>query len=68
MTRTGGTVLTVSSLVAIATSAAAAFITWLLLTQPLTVAGAASERNLMPVLEAMASAVAHLMTAILRYL
>ncbi len=68
MTRTGGTVLTVSSLVAITTSAAAAFITWLLLTQPLTVAGAASERNLMPVLEAMASAVAHLMTAILRYL
>ena len=68
MTRTGGTVLTVSSLVAIATSAAAALITWLLLTQPLTVAGAASERNLMPVLEAMDSAVAHLMTAILRYL
>jgi hypothetical protein len=50
MTRTGETVLTVSSLVALGTSAAAAFITWLLLTQPLTVAGAVSDRDLMPVL------------------
>jgi hypothetical protein len=68
MTRTGETVLTVSSLVAIGTSAAAAFITWLLLTQPLTVAGAASEKDLMPVLQAMASAVAHVLAAVLRYL
>ena len=68
MTRTGETVLTVSSLVALGTSAAAAFITWLLLTQPLTVAGAVSNRDLMPVLEAMASAVAHVLSAVLRYL
>jgi len=54
--------------VAIGTSAAAAFITWLLLTQPLTVAGAASEKDLMPVLQAMASAVAHVLAAVLRYL
>ena len=68
MTRTGETVLTVSSLVAIGTSGAAAFITWLLLTQPLTVASAVSDRDLMPVIEAMASAVAHVVAAMLRYL
>ena len=68
MTRTGETVLTVSSLVAIGTSAAAAFITWLLLTQPLTVASAVSDRDLMPVIAAMANALAHVLTAVLRYL
>jgi hypothetical protein len=68
MTRTGETVLTVSSLVAIGTSAAAAFIVWLLLTQPLTVASAVSERDLMPVIQAMASALAQVLTAVLRYL
>ena len=68
MTRTGETVLTVSSLVAIGTSAAAAFVTWLLLTQPLTVAGAVSDRDLMPVMQAMASAIAHALAAVLRYL
>lgn len=68
MTRTGETVLTVSSLVAIGTSAAAAFITWLLLTQPLTVAGAVTDRDLMPVMQAMASAIAHVVAAVLRYL
>ena len=68
MTRTGETVLTVSSLVAIGASGAAAFITWLLVTQPLTVASAVSERDLVPVMEAMASAVAHVLSAVLRYL
>ena len=68
MTRAGETVLTVSSLVGIGTSAAAAFITWLLLTQPLTVASAVSDRDLMPLMQAMASAVAHVLAAILRYL
>jgi len=68
MTRTGETVLTVSSLVAIGTSGAAVFITWLLLTQPLTVAGAVSDRDLMPVMQAMASALAHVLAAVLRYL
>jgi len=68
MTRTGETVLTVSSLVAIATSGAAAFITWLLLTQPLTVASAVSDRDLMPVMQAMASAIADVLDAVLRYL
>src|SRR5207244_9047914 len=68
MTRTGETVLTVSSLVAVGTSAAAAFIIWLLLTQPLTVAGAISDRDLMPLFQAMASALAHVVTAVLRYL
>jgi len=68
MTRTGETVLTVSSLVAIGTSGAAAFITWLLLTQPLTVAGAVSDRDLMPVMQAMASAIAHVVAAVLRFL
>ena len=68
MTRTGGTVLTVSSLVGIGTSAAAAFITWLLLTQPLTVASAVSDRDLMPVMQAMASAVAQMLAAVMRYL
>lgn len=68
MTRTSETVLTVSSLVAIGTSAAAALITWLLLTQPLTVAGAVSNRDLMPVMQAMASAIAHVLAAVLRYL
>jgi hypothetical protein len=68
MTRTGETVLTVSSLVAIGTSAAAAFITWLLVTQPLTVASAVSDRDLMPVMQAMASVVAHALAAVLRYL
>ena len=68
MTRTGETVLTVSSLVAIATSGAAAFITWLLLTQPLTVASAVSDRDLAPVIEAMGSALAHVLAAVLRYL
>ena len=68
MTRTGETVLTVSSLVAIGMSGAAAFITWLLLTQPLTVAGAVSDRDLMPVIQAMASAIAHVLAAALRYL
>ena len=67
MTRTGETVLTVSSLVAIGTSGAAAFITWLLVTQPLTVASAVSERDLMPVMQAMASAVAQVVAAVLRY-
>jgi len=67
MTRTGETVLTVSSLVAIGTSGAAAFITWLLLTQPLTVAGAVSDRDLMPVMQAMASAIAHVVAAVLRF-
>jgi hypothetical protein len=68
MTRTGETVLTVSSLVAIGTSGAAAFITWLLLTQPMTVAGAVSDRDLMPVIRAMASALAQALAAVLRYL
>ena len=68
MTRTGETVLTVSSLVAIGTSGAAAFITWLLLTQPLTVASAVSDRDLIPVMQAMSSAVAHVLAAVLRYL
>jgi hypothetical protein len=68
MTRTGEAVLTVSSLVAIGTSAAAAFVTWLLLTQPLTVASAVSDRDLMPVMQAMAGAVAHMLAAILRFL
>ena len=68
MTRTGETVLTVSSLVAIGTSATAALITWLLLTQPLTVAGAVSNRDLMPVMRAMAGALADVLAAVLRYL
>jgi len=68
MTRTGETVLTVSSLVALATSGAAAFITWLLLTQPLTVAGAVSDRDVMPVMRAMASALVHVLAVVLRYL
>ena len=68
MTRTGETVLTVSSLVAIATSGAAAFITWLLVTQPLTVAGAVSDRDLVPVMQAVGSAIAQVLAAVLRYL
>ena len=44
------------------------FITWLLLTQPLTVASAVSDRDLMPVMQAMARTVAHVLAALLRYL
>ena len=67
MTRRGEAVLTISSLVAIGMSATAALMTWVLLTQPLTVASAVRDRDLMPVIQAMASAVADVVAVLLRF-
>ena len=68
MTRRGEAVMTISSLVAIGMSAAAALMTWLFLTQPLTVASAVSDRDLMPLIQAMAGAVAQVVAALVRFL
>jgi len=68
MTRTTDMVLTLSSLMGVATSGMAAMTIWLLLTQPLTVANAVNARDLTPLVQAIASALFTALAAVIRYL
>ena len=68
MKKSGELVLTVASVVGMGTSAAAALTIWLLVTQPLTVAHAVNARELAPLLQAMAGALADALSAVIRYL
>jgi len=68
MTRTTDMVLTLSSLMGVATSGMAALTIWLLLTQPLTVANAVNARDLTPLLRAIAGALFTALSAVIRYL
>ena len=68
MKRRGELLLTVASVVGMGTSAAAALTIWLLLTQPLTVANAVNARELAPLLQAMAGALADALSVLIRYL
>jgi hypothetical protein len=68
MKRPGELVLTVASVVGMGTSAAAALTAWLLVTQPLTVANAVNARDLAPLLQAMAGALADALSVVIRYL
>jgi hypothetical protein len=61
-------VLTLSSLMGVATSGMAALTIWLLLTQPLTVANAVNARDLTPLLRAIAGALFTALSAVIRYL
>jgi len=68
MKRTRELMLTVASLVGMGTSAAAGLTIWLLLTRPLTVANAVNDRDLSGLVQAMASALAGALSAVIRYL
>ena len=68
MKRSGELVVTVASVVGMGTSAAAALTIWLLVTQPLTVANAVNARDLSPLFQAMAGAVADALSVVIRYL
>ena len=68
MTRTTDMVLTLSSLMGVATSGMAALTIWLLLTQPLTVANAVNARDLTPLLRAIVGALFTALSAVIRYL
>lgn len=68
MKKSGELVLTVASVVGMGASAAAALTIWLLVTQPLTVANAVNARDLAPLLQAMAGALADALSAVIRYL
>ena len=68
MTRTTDMVLTLSSLMGVATSGMAALTIWLLLTQPLTVANAVNARDLTPLLRAIAGALFTALSAVIPYL
>lgn len=63
-----GLVMTVASVVGLGTSAAAALAIWVLLTQPLVVAGAVSGSGLSPVLEAAKGALLGALSAVVRFL
>ncbi|MBZ5559690.1 MAG: hypothetical protein LAO77_20680 [Acidobacteriia bacterium] len=68
MKRRGELLLTVASVVGMGTSAAAALTIWLLLTQPLSVANAVNARDLGPLLQVMAGALADALSVVIRYL
>ena len=68
MKKSGELVLTFASVVGMGTSAAAALTIWLLVTQPLTVANAVNARDLAPLLQAMAGALADALSVVIRYL
>ena len=68
MKHTQGIVLTLASVVGMATSGMAAMTIWLLLTQPLTVADAVNARDLTPLAQAIAGALLDALTAVVRYL
>lgn len=68
MKKSGELVLTVASVVGMGAAAAAALTIWLLVTQPLTVANAVNARDLAPLLQVMAGALAGALSAVIRYL
>jgi hypothetical protein len=68
MKKSGELVLTFASVVGMGTAAAAALTIWLLVTQPLTVANAVNARDLAPLLQAMAGALADALSVVIRYL
>ena len=63
-----GLVVTVASVVGLGTSAAAGLAIWVLLTQPLVVAGAVSGSDLAPFLQAAKGALIGALSAVARYL
>jgi hypothetical protein len=68
MTHTQDRMLTLASLVGMATTGAAAMTIWLLFTQPLTVADAVSAHDLGPLVRTLAGALVDAMWAVVRYL
>ena len=68
MTRMTDMVLTLTSVMGVATSGMAAMTIWLLLTQPLTVANAVNARDLTPLVQAIAGALYTALATVLRYL